>query len=249
MLVDLPVQPGKVTLLLIGGTDLPYIFQRLLHPVRDPHSGALGPLRLALSELPAPKQQAEGHRHPPEAGKGQPPVIPEQAHRNHGGREVGAVQIAQHMAPDVLHAVDIAHQGLRQVGQIPLAEKAERQLAKPLRQTQAGGLDLTVHQAVGGLVLLEMREKGEKCKYHEASQHRQSRRQDTAGQSFHQAGHHKVQNADPAHDYQIDDYRPEGSLFGVLYTLIRQGIFPLKVCSEHYRSSFPLSIFHWIARL
>ena len=57
-----------------------------------------------------------------------------------------------------------------------LAEKAERQLAKPLRQTQAGGLDLTVHQAVGGLVLLEMREKGEKYKYHEASPHRQSRR-------------------------------------------------------------------------
>ena len=57
-----------------------------------------------------PKQQAEGHR-PPEAGKGQPPVIPEQAHRNHGGGYVGAVQVAQHMAPDMLHAADIAHQG------------------------------------------------------------------------------------------------------------------------------------------
>ena len=31
--------------------------------------------------------------------------------------------------------------------------------------------------------------------------------------------------------------------------LIRQGIFPLKVCAEHYRSSLLLSIFHWIARL
>ena len=68
------------------------------------------------------------------------------------------------MAPDVLHAVDIAHQGLRQVGQIPLAEKAEGQLAKPLRQAQPGGLDLAIHQAVGGLVLLEMCEKGEQRK-------------------------------------------------------------------------------------
>ena len=154
------------------------------------------------------------------------------------------------MAPDVLHAVDIAHQGLRQVGQIPFAEKAERQLAKPLRQTQPSGLDLAVHQPVGGLVLLEMREKGEKCKRRKAGQHRQGCGQGGAiSQSFHQAGHHKVQNADPAHDHQIDDYRPEGTLFGVLYTLIRQGIFPLKVCSEHHRSSLPLSIFHWIARL
>lgn len=149
------------------------------------------------------------------------------------------------MAPDMLHAVDVAHQGLRQIGQIPLAEKAERQLTQPLRQTQPGGLDFTIHQTVGGLVLLEMREKGEKCKRRKAGQHRQSCGQGGAiSQSFHQAGHHKVQDADSAHDHQIDEYRPEGALFGVLYALIRQGIFPLKVCSEHHRSSLPFSIFH-----
>ena len=47
----------------------------------------------------------------------------------------------------------------------------------------------------------------------------------------------------PPHDHQIDDHRPKGALFGVLYALIRQGIFPLKVCSEHL---FPLlAAFHF----
>ena len=44
MLVDLPAQPGKVSLLLIGGTDLPHIFQRLPASRPRPHSGALSPL-------------------------------------------------------------------------------------------------------------------------------------------------------------------------------------------------------------
>ena len=64
------------------------------------------------------------------------------------------------MAPDVLHAVDVPHEGLGQIGQIPLAEVAQGQLAQPFRKTQAGGFDLAVHQPVGGLVLLQMGKKG-----------------------------------------------------------------------------------------
>ena len=40
--------------------------------------------------------------------------------------------------PDVLHAVHVPHEGFGQVGQIPLAEIAQRQLAQPLRQTAGG---------------------------------------------------------------------------------------------------------------
>ena len=68
------------------------------------------------------------------------------------------------MAPDVLHAVDVPHECLGKVGQIPLAKIAQRQFAEPLCQTQAGRFDLAVHQPVGGLILLQMGNKGQKDK-------------------------------------------------------------------------------------
>ena len=89
-------------------------------------------------------QQAKRRRHPPQAGDSQPPVIYQQANRDNGRGDVGAVQVSQHMGPDVLHAVHIAHEGLGQVRQIPLAEVAQGQLAQPLRQAETGGLHLVI---------------------------------------------------------------------------------------------------------
>ena len=64
----------------------------------------------------------------------------------------------------MFHAVHIAHDGLGQIRQIPLAEVAQGQLAQPLRQTEAGGLHLVIDQAVGGVVLLQVGHKGQNDK-------------------------------------------------------------------------------------
>ena len=108
----------------------------------------------------AAKEQREGHRHAPQAGAGQPPVGDKQTDGDDGRGDIRAVEVAQHVAPAVLHAVDVAHERLGEVGEVAFAEVTQRQFAQPLRQPQARGLDLPVHEAVGGPVLLQMRDKG-----------------------------------------------------------------------------------------
>ena len=164
MVINFPVKSFQIPLLLIGGADLPHIFQRLLNAVGDSDGRFFRPLGGAGGHLSAAEQQTEGHLHAPQAGNRQPPVVHEQADGDERRGDVRAVQIPQHMTPDVLHAVDVPHESLGEVGQIPLAEVAQRQFAKPLRKTQAGRFDLAVHQPVGGLVLLQMGEKGQQDK-------------------------------------------------------------------------------------
>ena len=160
MLVYLLIQPGEVPRLLIGGADLAHVLQRLLDAVGDADAGRLGAFGGAAGESAAAKEQGEGHWHAPQAGDGQPPVVDKQADGDDSCGNVRAVEIAQHMAPDVLHAVDVAHERLGEVGEVAFAEVTQRQFAQPLRQPQARGLDLPVHKAVGGPVLLQMRDKG-----------------------------------------------------------------------------------------
>ena len=138
------------------------------------------------------------------------------------------------MGPDVLHAVHIAHEGLGQVRQIPLAEVAQGQLAQPLRQIEAGGLDLIVDKAVSGLVLLQVGHEGQddECDYQPKKERRAGQRR-SVRQGSHQAVHQQVQDAHAVHDDQIDNDRPESALFGVFHALVGEGVFALKVFAEH----------------
>ena len=164
MVVNFSVESFQIPFLLIGGADLPHILQCLLDAVGNPDSRFFRPFGSPGGHSPAAEQQSKGHRHAPQAGNSQPPVVNEQADGDDRRGNVRAVQIPQHMAPDVLHAVDVPHECLGKVGQIPLAKIAQRQFAEPLCQTQAGRFDLAVHQPVGGLILLQMGNKGQKDK-------------------------------------------------------------------------------------
>ena len=82
MVVDLLVESGQVALLLVGGANLPDIFQRLLDAVGDTDRSPFRPLRGPGGNFPGAEQQAEGHRNAPQAGNSQPPVIHQQAHRD-----------------------------------------------------------------------------------------------------------------------------------------------------------------------
>ena len=234
MVIDLLVEPGQIARLLVGGADLPDIFQRLLDAVGDMDRGLFRPLRGPGGDLPGAEQQAEGHRHPPQAGYGQPPIVHQQAHRDDRRGDVGPVQVSQHMGPDVLHAIHIAHEGLGEIRQIPLAEVAQGQLAQPLRQIEAGGLDLIVDKAVSGLVLLQVGHEGQddECDYQPKKERRAGQRR-SVRQGSHQAVHQQVQDAHAAHDDQIDNDRPESALFGVFHALVGEGVFALKVFAEH----------------
>lgn len=111
--VDLLIQPLQIPRFLIGGPDLPDIFQCLLDAVGYPERRCLGPLRSPGGELPGAKEQGECHRNPPEAGDGQPPVIHQQANGDDSRGDIGPPEVPQHMAPDMLHPVHISHDGLR----------------------------------------------------------------------------------------------------------------------------------------
>ena len=234
MVIDLLIEPGQIALLLIGGADLPYIFQSFLNAVGDADRSFFRPLRGPGGNPPGAEQQTEGHRHTPQAGDGQPPVIHQQAHRDNRRGDIGSVQITQHMGPDMLHAVHIAHNGLGQIRQIPLAEVAQRQFAQPLRQTEPGGFHLVIDQSIGGVVLLKMSHKGKDQEYnHQPEQEGCVGQRLVVCKGSHQAVHQQIQDAHAAHDDKVDDDRPEGSLFDIFYALVGEGVFPLKVFAEH----------------
>ena len=122
VLIDLFVQAGQVAGFLVRGADLAHIFQCFLDAVG--HAYGSGLCRFgALGRQPArAKQQSECGRHAPQTGKREPPVIDEQTCRDEDSGDIRAIQVAQHMAPHVLHAVHIAHQRLGEVGQIASAK-------------------------------------------------------------------------------------------------------------------------------
>ena len=72
----------------------------------------------------------------------------------------------------MLQPVHVAHDGLGEVGQIALAKVAQRELAQTLGQRDAHVLHLAVDKAVGRLVLLQMRDKGEQQKREDHEQDR-----------------------------------------------------------------------------
>ena len=57
------------------------------------------------------------------------------------------------MRPDVLHSVDVAHDGLGQIGKITLAEVSERKLSQLFRQPDSHVLDFTVNKTVSSVIL------------------------------------------------------------------------------------------------
>ena len=153
------------------------------------------------------------------------------------------------MGPDVLHAVHIAHEGLGEIRQIPLAEVAQGQLAQPLRQAETGGLHLVIDQAVSGVVLLQVGHEGQddECDYQPKKAPGRAAALRPSGS--HQAVHQQVQDAHAAHDDQIDNDRPESALFGVSHALVGEGVFALKLFANIYFASPSLVIFHWTAWL
>ena len=130
VVIDLVVELVQKARLLIGGADLADILQRLLNAVRHADARRLGDFGMAPGQLPAAEQQRERHRNAPKAGQRQLPVVGEEHDGDERRGDVRPVEITEAVRPDVLQPVHVAHDRLGQIGQIALAEIAQRQLAQ-----------------------------------------------------------------------------------------------------------------------
>ncbi len=138
------------------------------------------------------------------------------------------------MGPDMLQPVHITHDRFRQIGQIPLAEIAQRQFPQTFRETDARVFHFTVNQSIGRLILLQVRKEGENEKNQDKDHDRDRIRQrGSFRQRVHIAVHHECQDPHAAHYNKICNDRPESPLFCVFDALIRKGISPLKIFTEH----------------
>ena len=250
VLVDLPVKPRKIALLLIGGADLADVLQRLLHSVRYIQRRRLCRFGIAPLHSAAAEQQRKRHGHAPKAGEGKPPVVGEQHHRDDRRRDKGAVEITQTVRPDVLQAVHVAHDGLGQIGEVTLAEPAQRQLPQTLRNADAHVPHLGIDKAVSRPVLLQVRQKRQQEKHKKQRKERDRPRQRRAVcERVHEARHQKIQDTDAEHDHKVGHDRPKRSQLHVLHALIGERILTLKVFPEHHIASPSVVIFHCTARL
>ena len=148
----------------VGRPDLTDVFQRFLDVVGYCQHVGLQRYGGALLDFSAAEEQAEGHRHAPEARQRHTPVVDQEHHRDNCCGNVCAVEIAEAVGPDVLQAVDVPHERFGQIGKIAFPEISERQTAKPLRKRDARVLDLPVNQPVGVVILLQVRDKRENHK-------------------------------------------------------------------------------------
>ena len=238
--VDLSVQFLQEAVLPVGCPDFPDILQRLLDAVRHLHRGLLVVFRLGFVHLPAAEEQDKGHRHAPQAGQRQFPVVDQHARSDQRCGNPGAVKVAQAVGPYVLQPVHVAHQGFRQVRQVTLAEIAKRQPAQALRQAQPGVFHLAVDQSVGCLVLLQVRQVGNQEEYcRNAGKHQRVRQRGSLGQRIHQAGHQRIEDAHAGNHDQVHDHRPGRSLFDIPDAVVRQRISPLYILPEHIHFASP----------
>ena len=124
--INLVAQRPEESSLLIRRADLPDVFQRLLDAVGHVDGRGFRDLGTALRQLATAEQKRESHRDAPEAGERQLPVVREEHDCDQRRGDIGAVEIAQAMRPDVFQPVHVAHDGLGEIGQIALAEVAQR---------------------------------------------------------------------------------------------------------------------------
>ena len=117
----------------------------------------------------------------------------------------------------MLHPVHISHEGFSEIRKVPFAEVAQGEFPQPLRQAQTGRLDLTVHQTVGGPVLLQVGHKGQQDKPHgqDCWQHRPRQRR-TVRQGVHKGPHQQIQDTHSTHNHQVCDDSPKCACLGIL---------------------------------
>ena len=134
----------------------------------------------------------------------------------------------------MFQTVHVAHDGFRQIRQIPFAEPAQRQFPQTLRNADAHGLYFSVDQPVSRHILLQMGEEGEKQERENKNKERNCRRKGCAGGlRIHEPRHKPVQDANAAHHHKIHNDGPECPRFDVFHALFCQGVSALKFFPEH----------------
>ena len=110
----------------------------------------------------------------------------------------------------MLHGLDVAHDGLGEIGQVAAAEERKGQLAQALGDTDALVAALLIENAVGVVVLLPVGSEEQHEKDHEANHDGHSGGQVRAHcQMADKARHGQEQKAHAGHGDQIDDRGPK----------------------------------------
>ena len=82
--------------------------------------------------------------------------------------------------------------------------------------------------------MLQVRCDGQYDKGDHQGEHKRQIWQRLSGRErTHKAGHHQIKDTHTGHDGQIDDDRPECALSDIAHPLLGQGVFALKLLSEH----------------
>ena len=133
------------------------------------------------------------------------------------------------MAVGVLHGLDIAHDGLGEIGQVPAAEEREGQLAQTLGDLDALVTALLVEDAVAVVVLLPVRGKEQHKKGHEPSRNRKDGGQiRTRRKTVDETCHSQEQKAHASHGDQIGDRGPKDAALDPCNALVGQEVLLFK---------------------
>ena len=114
--VHIGVDVLEVAPLLVGRAHLAHALERLLDVLRGGKAAHARGLHHGLEGAPRAEEDGEPHRAAPERREREPPVKGEQADGRHGERDVGAIELGQHVAVGVLGGLDVGHEGLGEVG-------------------------------------------------------------------------------------------------------------------------------------
>ena len=136
-LVQPAVQVGDIPRLLVARLDLRRALQHLLHGVGGRAAGDEALLYMPLFHAPGEIDHQQRRRHHPQKSQRHPPVVKQHACGNQRRGDERAVHGGVKVGEGLFQRLRIPHDGGGQVGQIPVSEKGQRELAQHLGQPDA----------------------------------------------------------------------------------------------------------------
>ena len=136
-LIQLAVQVGDIPRLLVARLDLRRALQHLLHGVCSRAPGDEALLYMPLFHAPGEIDHQQRRGHHPQKSQCHPPVVKQHACGNQRRGDERAVHGGVKVGECLFQRLRIPHDGGGQVGQVPVSEEGQRELAQHLRQPDA----------------------------------------------------------------------------------------------------------------
>ena len=186
--------------------DLARTVEVFLHAVDHLEATRLLRCDLAVGKPACRRHDRRRDRQRPERREPEPPIEGDHADDDDGARYACAEQLRHHVHEQPFLIRAVLHDGVREVGEVALAEKRQREQPQTLGDVLALAGAFFVYRAIGVAVFEQLRHRDERKHDDARRKIRPKRRQRRSRfQVSHEVAHEQEQDAHRRHEHEIRD--------------------------------------------